>query len=425
MTITDRIKALFQKRNYAISDVWETKLGQPVYSKISVQNAVKEGYSINPTVNRCVFLITKAVCGIPWVVQNEEGEDLYDHPLSVLMANPNPTISVDDMTELVTSWIELTGNAYLLKVKGGGYTTELWPISPDRLAPIPSKEMTEWVKGYSLDNSRRVDYEPEEIIHLKLFNPADPLIGISPLQAVSKWVDVDNDMTDFNKAAMQNRAVIDGILTFEREFTSQDQANAIAERVNETYGGPSNARRMKIIGSNAKYQRTALTPVELDFATSRKANREAIAMAFGVPIVYLGDTQASTYSNFQASELIFYIQTVIPLLDDMKDAYNFSFRDELNPGEYLNYDIMNVPAMREALFTKAQTAKIFHSMGVPMSEVNRIFEFGIEEYDGWDESHVSGSSNSQEGELRESVKKKPLRLVRDVLPLKTLNSRTR
>jgi HK97 family phage portal protein len=212
------------------------------------------------------------------------------------------------------------------------------------------------------------------------------------------------------------------VLTFDREFTSQDQVDAISERVNESHVGPSNARRIKVVGSNAKYTRMALTPVEMDFAESRKSNREAIAMAFGVPVVYLGDTEASTYSNFQSSELIFYVQTVIPILEDMKDAYNFSFKDELRPGEHLTYDISNIPAMREALWTKVQTAKTLHQMGVPVEELNRLFEFGIEEYDGWAESHVTGGQTQTE-ELRTDVKKKPLRLVRDVLRPKMLNSR--
>jgi len=118
--------------------------------------------------------------------------------------------------------------------------------------------------------------------------------------------------------------------------------------------------------------------------------------------------EKATYSNFQASELIFWIQCVIPLLDDMADAFNHSFKDELTPGQKIIYDISKVSAMRRALYDRTKTAKVLFDMGVPFSEVNRICGFGVEEYEGWDNSHI--------GELQpeeRTVKKNALRLLKN------------
>jgi len=350
---------------------------------------------------------------VPWQVTNEEGEATGSH-LTDLFNYPNPHVTRQDLFELLASWQQLTGNAYIKKVMAGGRTAELWPISPDRIHPIPSKAIDEWILGYALDMKKGVEFEPEDIIHLKLFNPANPIIGIAPLEAIGKTVDVDNAQEDWNKSAMDNQGQVSGIFSFKQTFNSQDQTDAIAEKINEKYAGPANARRIGVVGGEASYIRTAMTPNEMDFQASRKFNRDHICMAFGVPPQYLGSQESSTYNNYQTSEMVFWVQTVIPLLDDMADAFNHSFREELSPGETLTYNISQVPAMRQALFDRAKTAKTLFEMGVPFSSLNSVFNFGIDEFPEWDTSHVSSGAAGQptDSEARDVKKKTSLHLLK-------------
>ncbi len=377
-------------RNMANADAYQISSGQPVYSTFTVAKAVKDGYKINPTVYRAVQLKTKAAASVSWMVYNEDREPLPEHHLSKMFKFPNPFISRQDVFELIFSWLELAGNAYLKKVQGGGQTAELWPISPDRLYPLPSKSLDEWLLGYVTGpNKKKVEYEPHEIIHLKYFNPANPLLGIGPLQAVAKTVDVDIDQQDWNKSAMKNRGVLDGIVSFDRTFRDQDEADVITERLNETGAGPKNARRLRAVGSNAKYVRTALTPVEMDFTNSRKENRNEIFITLGVPPQYAGAQESSTYNNYLVSQLVFWGGAVIPNLDDVKDTFNFSFREELKENESINYDTTHIQAMLRAMDDRTKIAKRMFNMGVPYSQINKIFELGVEAFDGWEKSYVS------------------------------------
>jgi HK97 family phage portal protein len=376
------------KRNYAVADSWITRMGMPIYTNWTIQKAVKDGYKVNGWVYRSVYLIAKAVSQVKWTVANQDGEFIEKHYLSMLFKKPNPHLSRQDVMELVTAWLELGGNSYLKKVKVGGRTSELWPVSPDRLAPVPAKKIDEWLHGYALDNKTRVEFLPEEIIHHKFFNPANPLLGIAPLEAAARAVDVDNSQQDWNKSAMQNRAVVDGVMSFKREFDSQEQVDKISERLNESMSGAFNARKIKVVGSEAKYQRMGLSPVEMDFANSRKFNREEIFIVFGIPPVYAGVQESATYNNYLTSELVFWFQTVIPLLDDIKDTFNLSFSDELSDSETITYDLSSIKAIRRATAEWTETAKKMHEMGVPFEQLNRVFEFGFNEFQGWDQSHV-------------------------------------
>jgi len=389
MQIISKLKNLFT-RNLAFSNQYVIKTGAPQYKNWTIQKAVKDGYRASSWVHRAVSLIAKSASSVPWRVQNEKGEHV-DHYLADLIEYPNPSISRQDVFELIISWLELGGNAYLNNVKVGNRSTELWPVSPDRLSPILSKNISEWIQGYALDQSSKVNFQPDEIVHFKYFDPANPYEGIGPLQAVCKTVDIDVDQLAWNKSAMQNRGVLDGVFSFKKEFRSQDQADAIKEKLNERYAG---GRGIGVIGSEAKYERTALTPVEMDFNVSRKFNRDEILIIFGVPPQYAGTQESSTYNNYQTSELIFWFQKIIPLLDDIKDTLNFFFKTELD-GLHFNYDLSKIPAIRRALLERSKTAKILFDMGVPTSQLNRIFEFGIEEFDGWDVSHIKKEPQEQ------------------------------
>lgn len=363
-------------------------MGAPLYTKFKVQKAVKEGYAINGLVYRAINLIANCCSSVPWEVINADGEPIEGHYISELIKYPNPNISKQDMFQLLISWLELSGNAYLHKVKAQGRTRELWPISPDRLSPIPSKDISEWLKGYALDESRTVSYLPEDIIHFLFFNPANPLEGISPLQAISRIVDTDNSMTDFSISSMQNNGVLNGVFSFKREFQTIDEANAVAEKLDERYSGADAARKNIVLGSEASYTRLSATPQELDFNNSKRQIRDYIAICMGVPPVLLGSQESATYNNYQTSEIIFWEHKNIPLLSDLASTFNMSFRDELNEGERIAPNLSNICALRKVKEEQGDYIQKLFDMGVPFDQLNKIFEIGVNEFEDWDKSRV-------------------------------------
>ena len=379
------------KRNYSLAQVQNLRSPTPIYTNWKLFKAVKEGYKSNVSVYRAVNLIVKNLTSVPWSVK-EDAETLTEHHLTKLFNFPNQSISNNDLWELFYSWLELAGNAYGLKIKIDGRTEELWPISPDRLAPMQGVNIEEWIVGYMLDKNNKKtkrEFDPSEILHLKFFNPANPYLGIAPLQAAAKTVDVDNDQLDWMKSTMQNMGVPSGVFTFERPFESLDDADAISKVLNKKYSGKQNAKKLAVLGGNAKYHRTSLTPIESDFSGSRKDNRNEIFIAFGIPPQLGGSQESSTYNNFEVSILIFWFSTLIPILDDIKAGLNFSFKEELLPGEKICYDLSGVQAIRKAMLDRAETAEKLFKMGVPFEQVNRIFEFGVEEFEGWEKSYVN------------------------------------
>jgi HK97 family phage portal protein len=375
---------MFERRNLAASDPQPFTTGRAQWSDWTIQTAVTEGMRASGWVYKCVNIIAENAASVPFVVVNADGEALPDHPLSKKLANPNPSISRSRVYHLLVAWLQLAGNAYLHDV-----SEQLWPISPDRLAPIPSKDPDKLKDGYEVEKGQgnRVkspDHTTENVLHFQIPNPANPLQGLGPLQAAAKAVDLDSEQMDWNVAAMQNRGVVDGLFSFKKEM-QPNQFQTALQKIKEKWGGKARAREPLVIGHDADYKRMALTPAEMDWLQSRRFNREEIASIFGVPLQLIGSQEASTYNNYSQAVRVFWETTVTSVLDQLKDGFNFHYWDQLGEGEEIVYDLSNVSAMRESEDEKAATAKRYFEMGIPIQQINQKLELGIEEFDGWDQ----------------------------------------
>jgi HK97 family phage portal protein len=376
----------FNRRSMASSDAFFVQNKIPNWTNWRVDNAVADGYKVNPWVYRAVKLIAQNAGSVPWVVMDAKMTPVWEHPITKLMKRPNEHFSGQQLVELVVMWLQLSGNAYLKEINVNGDISELWPISPDRISPIPSANPSKYIDGYKIiadGGAERIDpdYNRDNVMHIKLFDPSNPYLGISPLQAAAKSVDLDNAQLEWNTSTMQNRGVVDGVFTFKRSIDGQ-QAQSIVDRLIDKFSGKKNARKPLVIGDDATYTRLSLNAIELDFLNSRKHNREEILSVFGVPPQLIGIQDSSTYNNYSISMKIFWETTVLPLLDMLKDAFNHRFN--LPDGMSLNYDTSEVAALRHNEEDKAKVAKIYYEIGVPVSMTNEKLALGLKQYEGWD-----------------------------------------
>lgn len=412
MKIISDVKNLISDcRNMSSSETYLVQAGAPNWSQWTVNKAVAEGFKKSGWVYRAVSLIARNGASVPWSVFNAEGERQDGHKISKLLANPNPHFSRQDLFELLIAWYQLAGWGYLKRVRSGGVTKELWPISPDRLSPIPSRDPERLVDGYakmgqhgSRENKADPAYPVEDVVHFKMLDPADPLQGIGPLQAAARAVDIDNSQQDWNKSAMENRGVVDLLISFKQDL-DEAQSKSLIKRISDKIAGKDNARKPLVLGSQATAQKLGLTPAEMDWIQSRINNREEIFMIFGIPPQYGGSF--ATYNNFLTARRVLWEDTILPLLDDIKDTLNWAFSDELQDGYRISYDTSQVDALREGEDEKAKTAKTYWEMGVPVEQVNRKLGLGLEAFDKWDQPWTGKAAPRTAGEQAQNAGEGP------------------
>lgn len=368
--------------------------GRPVFNPWDMGRAVREGVKSTVWVYACVQKIASSVASVPVIVMDSNtDEPLPSHPLQILLEEPNAFWSRQDFFERLAQHLLLSGNGYVAKngVQIGSQTVvaELWLLPPDQMAPVPDRET--YISHYV----RRVDGQEktipaEEIAQLMLSDPSNPYIGMSPMMAAARTVDTEVEAVTWNKVALQNRAVSDGMVSFAAPL-SDSQYKKARLRVREQHMGSRNARVPWVMGNEARWVKMSETAVEMDFINSRKLLREEICAVFGVPPVLVGILDRATYANYETARRVFWQDTITPFLSNLADGLTLALARDFGGGIYVSFDTSGNEVLNTITKELVDTAAVLHSMGVPFNDINERLNLGLPDPPGGDIGYVSGN----------------------------------
>lgn len=379
------------------------QIGRPQAPKWDTKKAVTDGFEVSTLVYRCCVIWMQCVASVPWLAYTRgKGADAPwepapDHPLSLLVDQPNTQQSFQEVVQLVTAHMQLGGNFTLRKILVGGTETRpdelraLWPLNVAAMQPIPAAVgPVGSVSGYRYEwDGVRETFPADQIVHGMFPDPINPFWGVSPLMAAARVVDTDVSMADWNRTAMENRAVPDGVFVFKDNLTEEEYEEARA-RVREQRLGTRNAREPWVIGNAAQWIQTGMTPAEMDFIASRGLNREEICAAFGVPVSLVIGQKDNTFANYAEARRAFWLDSVIPFLETIRAPLNRALVPHFGDrrGLWLSFDTSNVPALQGNLTEKIDGYAKLVEHGVPPNVAAARVELDIDEIEGGDVSLI-------------------------------------
>ena len=353
----------------------------PDWTRYHGRNMLTHGYERNLWVYRCSTARQNAASEPPLVVEvhsNKEGwEADHGHRLNALLSKPCPGVSRSDLVKMIVGQLDIQGVFYGKVVRGGPGGTqplELWPLEIGSVSPrVINGELEKY--EYTPRGKSKRDLAIEDVVSIRLPHPDSPYHGMPPMLAAGRSVDMDNEAGDWQKTSMQNRGVPDGVFELTGEVGPQDWQEA-RRAVRENYTGRAHAREPYVM-ANAKFHQMSLTPVEMDFINSRKMTREEICAAYGVPMPIAGILEDATLANLEASRKSFWRETMVPLIRDIEVQLTRQLLlDE--SGVRIRFDLSGISALQEAFEEKVDQARKLWEMGVPLSEVNKRFELGLD-----------------------------------------------
>ncbi len=390
-------KAVLREIGKQLALIPSQQTNRPIWSDWSTANAIANGLKASEWVYTCVRKIASAVSTVPWFAEERVGENKWErndaHPLSKLLARPNPYMSRQDLIERCAHHLYLGGNAlWHLELVGGESNSKpinIMPLMPDQIKPIPSGQGLELL-GYEYRvGNQKIPLKPIEVCHLMFADPGNPFWGLAPLRAAMQTVDTDVEAVRWNKVSLQNRAVSDGSFVFNYPL-SDEQWEEARKQVREQHLGSEFAHMPWVLGAGAEWKPMSLSPVEMDFLKTRQFNVATICAVFGVPVVLVSQ-ERTTYNNMQTGRRMFWQDTIVPFLDDLQDALDLrltpfwnpeSLRSTENKTLRINYDISGVPAMQEILLERVTTARTLFDMGVPFNPINQRLGLGFDAIEG-------------------------------------------
>ena len=348
-----RFPRLFRKSNPANPSLLAVVTpGQPRWSDVDYNSLSTEGYINCATVFACVSQIARSASRIEWYMTQKKGRGIYEefdeHPCVDLLRKPNDIESGIRFAEKVFSYLMLNGNAYITKVAGIKSAPPRWLYvqRPDRMKVIPGN-VNDPVQGYEYKTGMRsVPFKTEDVLHLIEFHPTDDWYGLSRVQVAARAVDISNQADDWNMNNLANNMNPPGIITAKN--VNPADIDRYRAQFRENYQGGLNAGIPLIFsGEDVAWTTTGMTPKDVDWQNGQKLTMRKICAVLGVPSMLLGDTEATTYANYQEARRALYMETVLPLMDLYRDELNGWLVPLYGPNLRLEYDKDRIEALQE------------------------------------------------------------------------------
>ena len=345
------------KQSPAYQGILMTLLGNnPLWTRKEISRLTEAGYQNCCTVYACINERAGGAAAVPWNLfrraasKDTKREKIEEHPLLDRMRRPNPQEGGSAYRMKVLAFYLIAGDSYLTRIGPEvGPPKELYTIRPDRMSIVPGNQFNP-IAGYRYTVNgvpRKPDFEPEEILHLKMFHPLDDWYGLSPIEVAAKEIDISSMGREWNMKLLQNDCRPPGGIVVQGSL-EDEQREHLEEKFEAKMQGYKNAGRPPVLEGGVKWEPWAITPKDMDWLNSDKMNSRKICSVFNIAPEIIGDAENKTYSNYKEARKALYIEAIIPDLDMLADEFNNWLTPAWDDDRLvLEYDKDSIEAIKE------------------------------------------------------------------------------
>jgi HK97 family phage portal protein len=279
------------------------------------------------------------------------------HPLTRLLAQPNPYYNGLLMQSALLWSYNLDGNAYLTKARyKSGKLAELWYEPHTTIRPWVERNSTDFISGYQLKRNGRWTQEilpREDVIHFRHgLDPSNPRMGLSPLKAALREVFTDNEAANYTASLLRNMGIPGMVLSpgTDKDLVIEDP-EALKETLQARFTGDKRGEPL-VMMSPIKVDMLSFSPEQLALDKLRTIPEERITALLGLPAIVanLGaGLDFSSYNNVKELKASAYEGNLLPTQRLMAAQYDTDLLPELGDAETerVEFDISHVQALAD------------------------------------------------------------------------------
>jgi HK97 family phage portal protein len=297
------------------------------------------------------------------------------HPAARLLDRVNPWQTRADLWRATETHLCLWGAAFWAIERDQDGQAELWLLRPDRMVVLPDRRR--YVRGFvyrgpGSSTTEPVAYTPDEIVWLRYFNPLEELAGLSPLAPARLSADMGHEGLRFNRHLLRNSARPDFLLLTDEEM-NDTELEEFYTRWEMRHQGSANSNRPAVASAVRDVKTLGLSHRDIDFIQGLRWSLEEVSRAYGVPKLLLGDFERATYANVQASERMFWRNTIVPEVRFLEEQLNRMLLPKLGYAQLtVEFDLSAIEALQEDENNRVQRESALLDRGVlTINEVRR------------------------------------------------------
>lgn len=289
---------------------------------------------------------------------NGNKKSINSHPFYSLYETPNIYYQTgSDIDYLISTSLDLYGNAYVYYAKNRmGIPGQLIYLPTSNVSPQTNLSNTV-ITGYKYNTGTGyITYSTDEIIHFKINNPFNNLIGKPTIDLISDLIDTDYFQRQYNKNFYKNDATL-GMTFSAPGKISDENYKRLNKAIQEKYSGYKNSSKHLILDNGMTAARMESSQRESQTNLNRIQIRDEILGAFKVPKSILGYTDDVNRANAESSRLSFMQNTIIPFANNISNTWDVFIKKNYDERLYFEYSFEMVQDIETVLRTRDMNAR--------------------------------------------------------------------
>ena len=263
---------------------------------------------------------------------------LADHPLARVLGAPNPATTRFRMIESTVQDIGIYANAYWLKLRGPRLGLVRLPACEVRVSGSLVPEGYQWQPRLGRELQ---EFEPSEIVHFRLYDPANSAMGFPPLETLRRVLAEDAAASDYRQSYWKNSARVESVI--ERPATAPRWQPPDRDQFRKDWQEFAGARSgmTPILEDGMTLKPISTTARDSQYIEARKLFLEEVARAYHVPLPMVGILDHATFSNIREQHKQLYQDCLGPWLVMMEEELELQLVPEFADVDrvYLEFNI--------------------------------------------------------------------------------------
>lgn len=320
-----------------------------------------------------------------------EYAEIDDDAILDVLARFNDMISQTDGFYMTAAHMELTGDAFWLLDGAGANIKNIYLLEPDKVT-VNFDTTNEGVKitGYNYKNTVdgkpiNINYKPEQIVHFKVPDPANPVRGKSVVEASADVIDIDSMAEEYNKQLFIRGAIQKFVLSTDKAITEEDMKR-LEMKLQKNYAGVANSHKTLILQGGLKPEKLTDSNRDMEFSIQQQWTRDKITNLFGNNKAVLGVVEDVNRANAEATIDQWLKQTIKPKMKRIVDTLNEYFIPRFNSRMILAFED---PAPENRAEKINEVTSLYSNAGSKVIALNEAREIlGLEPTDNPDDDIV-------------------------------------
>lgn len=309
----------------------------------------------------CLKVLSESIGKLSINLKDSGNNRIYAHDsLQMLKVRPNKFMTPTTFKALIEYHRNHSGNAYAyLQYEKNGKLEGIYPLESRNMqilidnADIFQKGNKMYYKYLAPKTGKTYIFEDKEILHFKGGLSEDGLVGKSVRETLASTLKGVKVSQQYLNNLYEKGLTAKAILKYTGDFDSKKKAMLVNELANFATGNDSRGIIPIPLGMD-------LVPLDLKLTDSqfyelKKFTSLQIAAAFGVKPNHLNNYDKSSYANSEMQNLTFYIDTLLFILNQYEEEFNYKMLSEEERKKGLRFEFNVASILRGDLKTQAES----------------------------------------------------------------------